>query len=537
MTYFLESNLFTVIYRNCEKWTLNFHKEALFIFVIFIFFILYQTKKRKNNQIPLRLRRQSKDRKMQYQSQHNSAPLTEPLSQESAVEETEIIVIGGGILGAAFATVMARDGRRVTMIERDMQEPDTIAGEVLQPGGVKLLQELGLGDAIKGIDAAPIYGFRIEDLIWGLKSSLPLSLSENEVIEAKGLHHGRFVMGLRKLAMADPNVTVIEGNVTSLLEENACVIGIQYKDKESGDVKKLYAPLTLVADGLFSNLRKSLISRKPEVTSQFTGVLMEVLPGQNLTVLQSCSVKSRAIVMYPISSTETRVMLDTTGIQPRNLKDFLQEELYPYIPAHQKEAFLLGLQNENIKTFPTRYVPGVAVDKPGVLILGDAFNLRHPFTAAGMTIILNDIAIIKSLLQKIPDLYDDEAILKAKKQFYEIRKKTFSFVMNILAELIYKLFTATDDVVIDIRKALFSRCSLSEEWSLGLSLQVAGLSTKPWTLIKATFDIALHAIYLSFKSEPWYIKPRAIFRSCVIVQRTLALLLPFMYLELKHLVN
>ncbi|XP_043922870.1 squalene monooxygenase-like [Protopterus annectens] len=472
---------------------------------------------------------------MQYRNQHNSAPCTEPLSRESAVEEPDIIVVGGGILGAAFATVMAKDGRKVTMIERDMKEPDTIAGEIVQPGGIKLLQELGLHDAIKGKDAAPIRGYCIKDLIFNMKSTLPLPLSENkEVIEAKGLHHGRFVMGLRKLAMAEPNVTVIEGNVTSLLEENACVIGVQYKDKEGGDVKKLYAPLTLVADGIFSNLRKSLISRKPQVTSQFTGVIMEVLPGQNITTLLSCSVKSRAIVMYPISTTETRVMVDTTGIQPRNLKNFLQEEAYSYIPDHQKEAFLLGLQNDNLKSFPTRYVPAVAVDKPGVLVLGDAFNLRHPFTAAGMTIILNDIAIFKQLLQNIPDLYDDKAILKAKRQFYAIRKKKFSFVMNILAELIYKLFTATDESVIQIRKALIFRSSLSEEWSLKLSLQVAGLSTKPWTLIKVCLDIVLCAVYLTFKSEPWYTKPRAIFRTGVMLHRASALLLPLIFSELKH---
>lgn len=34
-----------------------------------------------------------------------------------------------------------------------------------------------------------------------------------------------------------PSVTILEGTVTSLLEEDACVTGLQYRDKESGDVK------------------------------------------------------------------------------------------------------------------------------------------------------------------------------------------------------------------------------------------------------------------------------------------------------------
>ncbi|KAF0021387.1 hypothetical protein F2P81_026360 [Scophthalmus maximus] len=43
-----------------------------------------------------------------------------------------------------MAAVLARDGRRVTVVERDLREPDRIVGELLQPGGYKALRELGL---------------------------------------------------------------------------------------------------------------------------------------------------------------------------------------------------------------------------------------------------------------------------------------------------------------------------------------------------------------------------------------------------------
>lgn len=43
-----------------------------------------------------------------------------------------------------MATVLARDGRRVTVIERDLKEPDRIVGELLQPGGLEVLGRLGL---------------------------------------------------------------------------------------------------------------------------------------------------------------------------------------------------------------------------------------------------------------------------------------------------------------------------------------------------------------------------------------------------------
>ena len=58
--------------------------------------------------------------------------------------DPEVVIIGSGVAGSAMATVLARDGRRVTVIERDLKEPDRIVGELLQPGGLEVLDKLGL---------------------------------------------------------------------------------------------------------------------------------------------------------------------------------------------------------------------------------------------------------------------------------------------------------------------------------------------------------------------------------------------------------
>lgn len=61
-----------------------------------------------------------------------------------ASQEPDVIIVGAGVLGSAMAAVLARDGRRVTVIERDLKEPDRIVGELLQPGGYRALRELGM---------------------------------------------------------------------------------------------------------------------------------------------------------------------------------------------------------------------------------------------------------------------------------------------------------------------------------------------------------------------------------------------------------
>lgn len=52
-----------------------------------------------------------------------------------------------------------------------------------------------------------------------------------------------------------------QGSVTSLIEENGIIKGVCYKT-QAGDQAEAFAPLTIVCDGCFSNLRRSLCDPK-----------------------------------------------------------------------------------------------------------------------------------------------------------------------------------------------------------------------------------------------------------------------------------
>lgn len=67
------------------------------------------------------------------------------MAPDECDDETDIVIVGSGVLGSALAAVLGRDGRRVIVVERDLTEPDRIVGELLQPGGCKALHQLGLG--------------------------------------------------------------------------------------------------------------------------------------------------------------------------------------------------------------------------------------------------------------------------------------------------------------------------------------------------------------------------------------------------------
>ena len=58
--------------------------------------------------------------------------------------EGDIVIVGAGIAGCALAVALGNQGRSVILLERDLREPDRIVGELLQPGGVRALEKLGI---------------------------------------------------------------------------------------------------------------------------------------------------------------------------------------------------------------------------------------------------------------------------------------------------------------------------------------------------------------------------------------------------------
>ncbi|XP_062321130.1 squalene monooxygenase [Osmerus eperlanus] len=464
--------------------------------------------------------------------------VTSPAGATTVAQEPDVIIVGAGVLGSAMAAVLARDGHRVTVIERDLREPDRIVGELLQPGGYRALKELGLEDSVEGLDAHVVKGYVIHDRESCTEVEIPYPQEENTVQCGRAFHHGRFIMGLRRAAQAEANVTMVEGTVSSLLEEeDGCVTGVQYKDKETGDTKEIHAPLTVVADGCFSKFRKSLGSGKAYVSSHFVGCLMKDSPQYRANHAELVLANPSPVLIYQISSTETRVLVDIRGEMPRNLTEYLAEKIYPQLPEHIKEPFMVALQNDRLRTMPASFLPPSPVNKQGVLLLGDAYNMRHPLTGGGMSVALNDVRIWRTLLKNMPDLYDNTAMLQAKKTFHWERKSSHSFVVNVLAQALYELFAATDNSLHELRKACFLYFKLGGECINGPIGLLSVLNPKPLTLIGHFFAVALYAIYFTFKSESWFTKPRALYKSGAILYRACTVMFPLIYSEVKYLVD
>ena len=112
------------------------------------------------------------------------------------------------------------------------------------------------------------------------------------------------------------------------------------------------------------------------------------------------------------------------------------------VSEHIQGPFQDSVENGRVRSMPNSFLPPSPVERPGVLVLGDAFNMRHPLTGGGMSVALSDVVIWRELLRPIPKLTDYCQVLAALRVFHLRRKNTHSFVVNVLAQALYELFAA-----------------------------------------------------------------------------------------------
>lgn len=86
----------------------------------------------------------------------------------------------------------------------------------------------------------------------------------------------------------------------------------------------------------------------------------------------------------------------------------------------------------------TRPLQHTHTHTPGALLLGDAFNMRHPLTGGGMTVALSDTSLLCQMLQPLPSFEDAIATARSTAEFYT-KRKPVSATINTLANALYKV--------------------------------------------------------------------------------------------------
>lgn len=397
------------------------------------------------------------------------SPISSPLSSHSEAitrppnpsslrrnlhHESDAVIIGAGILGCALAITLARQGRSVILLEKSLKEPDRIVGELLQPGGVNALEKLGLQECLEEIDAVTVKGYDVIYYGQEVEIAYPANMVDGaedrgKRPEGRSFHHGRFIRRLREAAMREENISVVESTVTGMVKSEwiGQVLGVECLTKGEKDV--YFGQLTVCADGYASRFRKEYISHAPVSKSKFWGLeLIDAdlpLPLHGHVVLGD----GAPVLLYQIGTRETRALVDipeglaSASAANGGVKGHLREVVLPSLPKCVRSSFEKALDEGKLRSMPNSFLPPSINKVPGLVMLGDAMNMRHPLTGGGMTVAFNDVVLLRELLrpEAVPDLGDTKLVIKQMKTFHWKRKNLTS-VINILAMALYSLFAA-----------------------------------------------------------------------------------------------
>ena len=397
--------------------------------------------------------------------------------------EFDICIIGAGMAGATIAAYLAPKGIKIALIDQCFKEKKRIVGELLQPGAVLSLENMGLGHLLDGFDAQPVEGYAL------LQDNEKCTISYPDHYKGMGLHNGLFLQQIRASALQNASVTQIHGKALRLLEnEQNEIIGVSYRESLTSQIKSLHAPLTITSDGFFSNFRADLSNNQETVTSYFIGLILKncdmPFPKHGHVFLSGPT----PFICYPISNNEVRLLIDFPGGQlPRKvlILQHLQNNVTPYIPKSMLDSYQQALQEEGFKVMPNHYMTAKPIIRRGAVMLGDALNMRHPLTGGGLTAVFSDIEILSGHLLAMPD-FNDTDLMHEKIEAYYRDRHSANANLNILANALYAVMS-NKLLKIAVFKYLQNSSANAQE-SIAV---LAGLNRSPYSLMKQFFFLAM----------------------------------------------
>lgn len=478
----------------------------------------------------------------------------------------DAIVIGAGVIGPCLAKCLAQKGKKVLIIEKEWQEPDRIVGELMQPGGVRALRELGMIQAINNIDAQPITGYTV--MYNGEKVAIkyshkdksgPLDLLSSDIVHdgndkilsgdktlnyndfenderERGVAfvHGRFLTNLRNMCLAEPNVTPLAGNVIEVMKNKVGeVIGVRVDVPNNRGKCEFKAHITFVVDGVFSKFRRELASDfKTTSSSSFIGMSLfnaDMPTKNNGHVILGAN--HSPVLVYQISPQETRILCAFNSKKaPTNISKWMIGSVQPHIPEQLRPSFDKALAEGKFRSMPNQFVCARQNDVTGLCVIGDALNMRHPLGGGGMTVGLKDTVL---LIKKIGDLdfSDRETVLDELLDFH-YERKSYDSVINVLSIALYSLFAADNEYLAILQRGCFAYFQRGDDCLEKPIMFLSGVLPRPFLLTKVFFAVALYSVYLNYEKRGAVGFPVAFFEGFAILFTAARVFTPFLYNEL-----
>jgi 2-polyprenyl-6-methoxyphenol hydroxylase-like FAD-dependent oxidoreductase len=394
------------------------------------------------------------------------------------VEETDIAVVGAGGGGAVLALALAQKGIKTIILEQAPGPPQGLRGEILQPNGQQVLDQLGLLSKLPSESTRTVQKFhfcrvggkRLCTVDYG---DLPPPYNRAVVTLPNVAHHA-----ILDAIEREPSVSLrYRSTFTGLLREKDRVVGLTAKQGEAQF--SIQAKVVVGADGAFSKVREALqIPAELHLYPQgyLIAMLDAALPMDDakyfvgkrtiLGMFPAAGNKVYAFYMIRAGSYESVKAQGLPALQEAWIKiDPSSEPIFRTLRDWKQTAFM-----------PTGRVRTPTWVADGAVLIGDAAHAMNPHASQGRMQAMVDAMTLADLL---PECLATNEYSATTLRTYETARRPQVTMLQKLADEQVLFWNTANPVVAFLRDRVFSTLDRNARLRYRVLSTTAGLRKDP----------------------------------------------------------
>jgi len=354
-------------------------------------------------------------------------------------EEYDVIIVGGGMVGATVACALGDSDLKVALIEQNMpaefspEQAHDLRVSALSIASQQILQTVGAWDAVLAMRVCPFKRMRV----WETAGDTEFN-SDDIAYDALGYIVENRVTQLALLHRAEEfsNVEFLCPSTITKLIYTKGKVSVELDDGQS-----LSAKVVVGADGGQSRLRQTV---GLGVTSwdyqQHAMVIYVETDYQQQDITWQRFVPTGPQAFLPLTGSYGSIVWYNTPDEVRRLKALSEADLLTELTQTFPDC--LGKINKilGVASFPLKRQHAQEYVKQGIALVGDAAHMINPLAGQGVNIGLLDAAMLAEVLIDASNKGKNIADVTVLKRYERLRRNENLKMMTVM-DLFYRTFS------------------------------------------------------------------------------------------------
>jgi 2-polyprenyl-6-methoxyphenol hydroxylase-like FAD-dependent oxidoreductase len=399
----------------------------------------------------------------------------------------DVVIIGGGMGGLVLAEVLSRKGCRTAILERQPHFSPILRGEIIQPNGLRVLDQLGLLQEVKAAGPYLNHLFHFYRVGGSRLCTVDYRMLPPPYHYALITLPELLLGVLLKRISGKPEIQVHWGTeFQTFLRDGGKVVGVQADNRIKGQGLYLKAPVVVGADGVYSKVRSEM--RIPYRLKCYRHGYLTLFLKRPASFGQEGRYyvgRKEILGIFPVSEVLLYLFYLVPVDDQLRLKDrpgsleAIKKAIETIDPV-VKEALGDITSWEQIGYMPCRKVKAVRWVADGVALMGDAAHAMNPHVSQGRNQALEDAMVLSEVIMECFRRGDFSR--KALMTYQDARRMRVEKLQRLADEQVF-FWNAGDPIRTWLRDRVFRTMDQNARLRYRMLAQVAGLQVRPYSLL------------------------------------------------------